>query len=264
MGSRIAIVLIVVAAGVGAFFLFRKPPAPPPPPAPVAAPPAPTPPPPPPDAAPAIRNPVEPAGGSRVPSLAESDAFIKNALSDLLGKKALAFFNIDGFVHRFVVTVDNLGSEHASSQQWPVVPTGGTFETSGDTIAPGNAARYAAFVRLAELADTHRVAALYKRLYPLFQQAYEELGYPGKYFNDRVVEVIDELLATPDITGPIKVRAVENKGLPGRASLYQFEDPSLESRAAGQKILLRMGHENAARLKAKLTELRREIARGRP
>jgi hypothetical protein len=41
--------------------------------------------------------------------------------------------------------------------------------------------------------------------------------------------------------------------------LYQFADPDLETRSAGQKILLRMGAENAARVKAKLTEIRREL-----
>jgi hypothetical protein len=259
VGSRIAIVLIIAAAAAGAFFLFRKPPAPPRPLPPVVAPTPPPAPPPTPDAAPAIRNPVESAGGPRVPSLAESDAFVKNALSDLLGRKALAFFNIDGFVRRFVTTVDNLGGEHASSQQWPVVPTSGGFEAEGGAIGARNAARYAAFVRLVDAADTHRVVALYKRLYPLFQQAYEELGYPGKYFNDRVVEVIDELLATPELPQPIKVKALQVQ--PGRAALYQFEDPALEARSSGQKILLRVGPENAARLKAKLTEFRREIAR---
>jgi len=37
----------------------------------------------------------------------------------------------------------------------------------------------------------------------LFQQSYEDLGYPGQYFNDRLVEVIDDMLKTPDVQGPI-------------------------------------------------------------
>ncbi|HYL23657.1 MAG TPA: DUF3014 domain-containing protein [Burkholderiales bacterium] len=41
--------------------------------------------------------------------------------------------------------------------------------------------------------------------------------------------------------------------------LYEFADPDLETRSAGQKILLRMGPENAARVKAKLWEIRREL-----
>jgi DUF3014 family protein len=41
--------------------------------------------------------------------------------------------------------------------------------------------------------------------------------------------------------------------------LFEFAEPDLETRSAGQKILLRMGPENAARVKAKLREIRREL-----
>jgi len=37
---------------------------------------------------------------------------------------------------------------------------------------------------------------------------------------------------------------------------YLFADKDLESLSAGQKILIRMGPENAARVKSKLTEIR--------
>ena len=37
---------------------------------------------------------------------------------------------------------------------------------------------------------------------------------------------------------------------------YLFADEDLESLSAGQKILIRMGPDNAARVKAKLVEIR--------
>jgi hypothetical protein len=80
-----------------------------------------------------------------------------------------------------------------------------------------------------------------------------------------VVTVIDHLLATPDLNGPIKVKLVDTKASPGAQRtnrLFQFEDPKLESRSAGQKILMRMGRDNAAKLKAKLREARALLARG--
>jgi hypothetical protein len=46
--------------------------------------------------------------------------------------------------------------------------------------------------------------------------------------------------------------------------IYQFEDPTLEARSAGQKILLRMGGAEARRLKAKLSDLRSQVARRPP
>jgi hypothetical protein len=42
---------------------------------------------------------------------------------------------------------------------------------------------------------------------------------------------------------------------------YEYADPSLEQLSAGQKLLIRMGSENAAALKLKLRELRREVAK---
>jgi hypothetical protein len=93
---------------------------------------------------------------------------------------------------------------------------------------------------------------IYAQAYPLFQQAYEQLGYPGKYFNDRLVEAIDDLLAAPEVDAPLKLMQPK--------VLYEFADPDLETRSAGQKILIRMGKDNALKVKAKLREVRQELA----
>jgi hypothetical protein len=44
--------------------------------------------------------------------------------------------------------------------------------------------------------------------------------------------------------------------------MYIYADPALESRSAGQKLLMRMGPDNAKAVKAKLTELRAVITAG--
>jgi hypothetical protein len=106
-------------------------------------------------------------------------------------------------------------------------------------------------VKLAQAVDAKQLVALYVYFYPLFQQAYEELGYPKKYFNDRLVEAIDDFLAAPEVSGPVKL--VRPK------VMYEFADPALEALSAGQKILIRMGPENAALIKTKLRDLRREL-----
>jgi len=103
------------------------------------------------------------------------------------------------------------------------------------------------------------------RYYPQFQQAYAALGYPRLYFNDRLVDVIDQLLATPVPTGPVAVRRLEAKGpiesaRPG--AYYEFVDPAYEALPAGQKLMLRLGADNTLRLKAKLAEIRRALVAG--
>ena len=203
----------------------------------------------------------------RLPPLDDSDGYVKKALVELVGHKAVAsFLRLEGAVRRFVATVNNLASDQASAGLWPVNPTPGAFETETRDgalfISSRNADRYVPFVRFADGVDSRRAVALYFRLYPLLQRAYEDLGFPGKYLNDRVVEVIDNLLATPKVTGPIRVKRVGADAGGSAGGLYLYDDPALESATAGQKILLRIGTDNAAKLTAKLTELRAALASG--
>jgi hypothetical protein len=231
-------------------------------------------------AAPAIRHPIEagdaasaaPASPRPLPAPDQANSYVAEALTELLGRKpVLTFLSTDNFVARLVATVDNLDRPHASPRLWPVNPTAPKFLTvstaEGATIGAENPKRYAPFVQFVASVNTARAVALYKQLYPLFQRAYEELGYPGKYFNDRMVQVIDHLLETPEPAGPMKVRLTEVKGPIESATpwvRYEYVDAALESRSAGQKLLLRTGPDNARQLKAKLAEARRLVARDAP
>jgi hypothetical protein len=111
-----------------------------------------------------------------------------------------------------------------------------------------NYQRYDAYVALAEELSITQAVEAYVRYYPLFQQAYEELGYSDRYFNDRFVEVIDHLLQTPAADEPIALLRPK--------VYYTFADPDLEALSAGQKVLLRIGPQHASAIKIKLRELR--------
>jgi hypothetical protein len=236
--------------------------------------PAPPPPPAPPSAASAEpQNPMDALAppDAALPKLPDSDARVTKALIELFGgKNVAAYMHPDGIVRRFVTTVDNLAREQAPPSAWPVLPTGQRFITDGQqgqvqTIAANNAARYNAIVLLAESVDPAKAVAVYAKLYPLFQQAYEELGYPGRYFNDRLIAVIDHLLQAPEPKGPVEVRLVEVKGdVPSTRPWvrYEYADPKLESLSSGQKIMVRMGPENERKVKTSLRGLRQQIATG--
>jgi hypothetical protein len=101
-------------------------------------------------------------------------------------------------------------------------------------------------------ADHDELIATYRRFYPLMQEAFAQLGYPDGYFNDRVIAVIDHLLATPEPEEPIRLVQPH--------VLYKFADPELEALSSGQKLLIRMGPDHAARIRDFLTELRTHIA----
>jgi Protein of unknown function (DUF3014) len=194
------------------------------------------------------------------------------ALVDLIGSKAVhALLQTDDFPRRIVATVDNLARSHAPPMVWPVHPTPGRFaiaQQNGRTVIDAdNGLRYVPFVLLVETMDIARMVALYRRMSPLLQNAYEDLGYPGRSFEKRLIEVIDVLLATPDAPEPTPVMLVEVKGeVPSTRPWvrYEFVDPQLESLAAGQKILLRTGAVNQRRLKAKLAEIRSALLEGSP
>jgi hypothetical protein len=253
MGRRALWVLAVIAIVIGGWYAWRQ----------VAVEPAP-----PPEvvqepvkdvaATPVIEHPVEPAPQAEpLPPLDDSDSFATEQLAGLLGADAVAsLFLTDDLVRRITVTVDNLPREKAALRQRPLKPMDSAFIASGEEgawfLGPDNYARYVPFVRIVEGLDPDTVAAFYTRLYPLFQQAYAELGHLDGDFNDRVVEVIDHLLAAQAPDGPV--------ALVRPNVMYQFADPGLESRSAGQKFLVRLGPDNAARVKAQLQALRERLA----
>ena len=217
-------------------------------------------PPPPVATAPAVQNPV-PAptapAAAPMPSLAQSDAPMQDALNGVLGASAVQhLFRPEMLVRHIVVTVDNLSRKRASVQLWPVKPVTGQFQIHGDdqhaTIDPANYQRYAAYVQLLQMVDTKQLVAMYFHFYPLFQQAYQSLGYPNGYFNDRLVETIDDLLQAPDVKGDV--------ALVRPNVMYQYADPALEGLTAGQKVMVRIGPDNEAIVKAKLRELRAAVA----
>lgn len=198
---------------------------------------------------------------------------LPEALVSLLGTNAAQRLLLtEDFPRRLVATVDNLGREQASPLLWPARPTPGRFtvRTEGDhaVVDPDNGLRYAPFVLMAESVDARQVATLYRRAYPLLQQAYEDLGFPGRPFHARLLQVIDLLLATPEADGPLPVHLPAVA--PGASAplrpwvLYDFDDPRYAHLPAGQKLLLRTGAVNERRLKARLAALRAELAAQAP
>jgi hypothetical protein len=207
------------------------------------------------------RYPLEAAPAAPLPALKASDPTMLQALGTLFGVDPLRqFFVPEEIVRRIVVTVDNLPRREFAAQLSPLKGPVGLPRVNGkdDTLAlaADNGVRYAPYIRLVQGVDAARAVALYARFYPLFQEAYVELGFPSGYFNDRVIEVIDHLLEAPEEKGPLRL-AVPHV-------LYEYADPELQARSSGWKLMMRMGPDNAARIKAKLREIRAELLKQAP
>jgi hypothetical protein len=181
-------------------------------------------------------------------------------LKTLFGEKRLeALFKFKDIVRRIVVTLDtSLGPNLPPAELSLVLPLESEFRPTEDfkerVLGPKNYVRYSSYVALVQNTEPRKVVALYRHFYPLFQSAYSDLGTPG-YFNDRLISVIDNLLATPDVQGPIKVKQ------PSSRSKYKYVDEQLEALSAAQKLLLRMGPKNMTQIKGRLREYRELLTR---
>jgi hypothetical protein len=202
-----------------------------------------------------------------LPPLAESDPLATETLSGLVGEEPVRQLVVnEQVVSRLVATLDALSGRQVPGSIKAVEGPGGEFQATanddpesvivnamGDPIPqfvmdPVNYQRYTPYVEMLEAADAAQIIAAYRNNRPLFEEAYRQLGYPDGDFDQRLRSLLDELLAAPEVTGPVRLIKPE--------AYYLFVDKDLESLSAGQKILIRMGPDNAARVKARLAQIR--------
>ena len=212
--------------------------------------------------------PVEvPEPAEDLPPLSQSDELVRDSATELAGESAVMQYLVpDAVVSRLVASIDALTSAQVPGIVMPVKGADGEFQATTDespefeqrtpqgdlipqfVLDPANYRRYTAYVERLESMEVETVVENYRRLYPLFQQAWRDLGYADGDFDSRLKSVIDELLATPQPAEPIRLTKPEG--------VFLFRDPELESLSAGQKVLIRMGPDNASRVKTWLRGLR--------
>lgn len=192
-----------------------------------------------------------------LPLLAESDGAFRHEVVELFGDFVGRLLVNEALIEKLVATVDNLPSAEISEKIRPVgrLTTAPIVESAGNgtfRFGESNFARYNYPVALLTTVEIDRIVEAYRHFYPLMQESYGRLGYPDGYFNDRLIQVIDHLLQTPEPARPI-VLVRPNM-------LYEFADPDLESLSSGQKLLIRIGPENAVRVRQVLSSFRKKIA----
>lgn len=192
--------------------------------------------------------------GTPLPALAASDEPAATALAQLPGAKGLAELLIArGLIPHLVATVDALPRHTIGSSILPLRPPAGgmvTGSVNGQTvIASANYQRYAPYMQIVDAVDARTLVTWYAHWYPLFQQAYRELGYPQGYFNDRLIVAIDDLLAAPNA-------GVDVALVPAANGRHALADPTWEALSVGQKLMIRVGPDNERTLKLKLDRIR--------
>ncbi len=191
-----------------------------------------------------------------LPELDASDALIRELVSQLADHPRLAnWLATDELVRRFAVAVDNIAEGKSPRRHLGVLEPREEFSTVYENglavIDPASYRRYDAPAQTFASLDAAEVADLFRSIEPLVTEAYRDLGYPDRDFRSVLAEAIAELLATPIPSGSV--------ALVPKVSSFEFADPSLEKLTPAQKHLIRMGPENARRVKRKLAEIRDEL-----
>ncbi|MCG7540462.1 MULTISPECIES: DUF3014 domain-containing protein [Pseudoalteromonas] len=194
-------------------------------------------------------EPVEPE--VTLPPLSQSDTEIKEAVSNYLSNQAVKLLADDDVIRRTVVYVDNLAKGKVAENHAPVVKPQDGFSVIDDDIIitdPNSYERYTPYVAMFDTMSTAQVVRLYDQYKPLFEEAYEEIGYEGDAFNGTLTDAIDELLATPipDTALPLVKDSVT----------YKYAYAEWEQLSSAQKQFLRMGPENMKKVKKRLEEIK--------
>lgn len=214
------------------------------------------------EAAPAVEAPApegeipESTAPVDLPTLADSDEWMRAVVAQLSAHPELfAWLATEDLIRRFVVVVDNLaeGVSPRTHLEFLEPEKGfGTREDMSRVYVDDSA--YQRYDRIADVVssiDVRGTANLYRSVKPLLQEAYRELGYPNKDFDDALLEAIDTLLRTPVVEGQIE--------LVPKVSSFEFADSKLEELTEAEKHFLRLGPDNLRKIQAKARAIALEI-----
>ena len=192
-----------------------------------------------------------------LPLLDDSDQLIRDGVVSLTRNERINFWLSPAeLIRKFVVFVDNIAKGKVAREAILVIAPSDPFSVTTISektflLDPLSYERYDNFTGVITSIDARRAAEFYDLLQPLFQEAFEELGYPEQNFNSVVFRAIGQLLEAPVVKDPIL--------LTRPVVMYEFLDPSLESLSILHKQMIRMGPNNTKALHLKLSEIAVEL-----
>ena len=182
-----------------------------------------------------------------------SDELVRRLAIEVLARPEVASFLVtDNLIRRFVSSVQSVAGGYSPRDELDFLRSSERFvvQRSGQhlVIAPSSFRRYRLAVEVFTSCDADDLAVLLERLKPLVERAHEDLPWKRSDFESTLLEAMDHLLVTPIPDGPIQVER--------RTVTYAFADSTLESLSDAQRLLLRLGPDNALRIRRQLRELR--------
>ena len=242
--ALVAVVAMALLAVV--FFVFRHPkPAAGPTPAPVAA-----------VSAPAVG--ASPSPEVALPSLDDSDGFVRQLAAGLSAHPELArWLARTALVRTLTVVVVNVAAGETPRPHLEFLAPKQRFRAARRPARllvpdPAGFAGYDLFGDAVASVDALGAASGYRTLAPLFEAAYVELGHPEGGFTAVLGQAIQALLAVPVLR--------EDVELVPHAIGFRYADPKLEALTPAQKQFLRIGPRNVRLVQGKLRELQGALA----
>lgn len=195
------------------------------------------------------------------PLLDESDSWVKEKLTSIIWRKELLELLIDeNMVRRFVVFVDNFSQGNIAYSYSPFIKPTAKFEvqevpTSDQSelwaFNESTFKRFSLYVDLFRSVDSDTLVEWYKKLKPLITEAYSELGYPEKEFDEVLQSAITKVL---DIEFP-----KGDNQLIRPSVMFRYQDPDVEALDDADKLMLRIGKDNLLIIKSVLLEINEKI-----
>ena len=198
-----------------------------------------------------------------LPALNNSHESLLDSLKSLGSDSLFSLLVTEELLRKFVLAVNGIQEGKVVYEYRPVLSPQPPFvvesfnvivdgnEVTQERVDNKNFARYEPYVHALALLDTDAAINLYKRYYPLLEEAFRELGLKKKNFHSVMIGAIDNLLAAPDVQGDLLLLRPK--------VFYQYADPALEKLPQTHKLMIRMGPENSRSVKASLRQLRAKL-----
>jgi hypothetical protein len=192
-----------------------------------------------------------------LPTLNMSDTFVVARLSAIeTGSALLDVLTSEELIRRFVVFVENVAEGNLPQLDYPVARLSQSMavrelDENLFEMQTVSYQRYTALIDTLVSIEPEQALAAYRVLKPLFQEAYAEIGYPNRNFDDALVRAIDTVLEARSAEGPFQL--IKPK------VMYVYADSQIESFSPVEKQLLRMGPQNVQKLKAGLAQYRERL-----
>jgi len=196
-----------------------------------------------------------------LPGLNMSDAFVLARLGALeTGATLMNIVASEELIRKFVVFVDNVAEGNLPQLDYPVnrLPQAMAVRELDENLFEMQTVsyqRYTPVIDALTAVDPDQAVAIYRMLRPLFQEAYAEIGYPNRNFDETVLRAINEVTNARTAEGPFQL--IKPK------VMYVYANSEIESMSPVEKQLLRMGPQNAEKLKAALAQYGERLSAAR-